>query len=88
MGTMDIDDRIDALRASIQEMGAVMKLNNDSLHASIHELYETVQRNREEADRRIRAVENASLELKEMSVRLANIIIRHEERLDALDGGE
>ncbi|HZU27845.1 MAG TPA: hypothetical protein VFA04_20105 [Bryobacteraceae bacterium] len=63
---MDIDERIQALTVNIE-----------SLHDSIHELYETVQRN----DQRLRAVED-------MSLRLANIVIRHEERLDSLDGGE
>lgn len=74
---MTIDERIQALT-----------INIESLHANIHELYETVQRNAEASEKRLASAERSIDELKEMNMRLANIVIRHDERLDALDGGD
>jgi len=87
---MNIDERLAALAASMD----VQRVNIESLHAGIHELYETVQRSAEEWEKRQARLEQRRNEdanrlraVEEMSLRLANIVIRHEERLDALDGG-
>lgn len=81
---MTIDERLEALAVNIE-----------SLHSNIHQLWETVQNGRADSERRLRAVEDATREMKDMSLkltdtmnRLANIVIRHEERLDAIDGGD
>jgi hypothetical protein len=70
---MTIDERIEALTVNVE-----------TLHSNIHELWESVQKDRERVD----ATERAIQEIRTMNLRLANIVIRHDERLDALDGGD
>lgn len=77
---MDLDDRIEALR-----------LNIESLHSNVHALWEASQRHDAAIEKLIeseRSLNGKMGDLTDTMNRLANIVIRHEERLDAIDGGD
>ena len=76
---MNIDERIEALRVNIE-----------SLHSNINELWESSQRHDAAIEKLIEAQTELTKKVADHEDtwnRLANIVIRHEERLDALDGG-
>jgi hypothetical protein len=70
---MNIGERIEALRVNIV-----------SLHSSAHELFEASQRHDAAIGQPIASPKDPTVTMN----RLANNVIRHEERLDALDGGD
>ena len=82
---MNIDERIEALRVNIE-----------SLHSNLAHLVETTQatdgridRLTDNIDKLTGRVDTLTGHMTNLTVtmdRLANIVIRHEERLDSLDG--
>ena len=76
---MGADDRIEALRVNIE-----------SLHASVHELWESSQRHDAAIGKLTETMDRLAgmvADHEETWHRLANTVIRHKGRLDALDGG-
>ena len=74
---MNIDERIEALQVNIE-----------SLHSNIAQLFEITQATDQRIDKLGVKVDRLADYMTNLTVtmdRLANIVIRHEERLDSLD---
>ena len=91
MKYMTIDERIqalvasmEALRAGTQELREVMRVNHDSLHANLAELFEAMQRH----DSEIAANSRHIAEVTKAIGALVQIVQSHERRIRGLEGEE
>ena len=76
---MNIDERIEALAASID----AQRVNIESLHSNVHELWEASQRHDRVIDKILVAVEQDGEHIRA----LARIAESHEHRITDLEGG-
>lgn len=88
------NDRLDRIEAGFEVINAILDRTarrQEGLAQTV-ELIGAMQIKAEESMRDVRAgmvtLEGSMVKLTETMDRLANIVIRHEERLDSLDGGD
>ena len=76
---------------NIDERMHMLQVNIESLHSNIAQLVEAGQISERRIDKVSAEVDKLSMHMTKLMQtmdRLANIVIRHEERLDSLDGGQ
>ena len=76
---------------NIDERMQMLQVNLESLHSNILQLVEAGQISERRIDKVSAVVDKLSMHMTKLMQtmdRLANIVIRHEERLDSLDGGQ